>query len=82
VYGNTYFVGTNGLSAMLITSDRGHVLIDGGLPETAAIIEGNIRSLGFKVKDVKVILNSHTHFDHADGIAELQRASGARVVAR
>jgi len=81
IFGNTYYVGTHGLSSILITSDTGHVLIDGGLPESAKQIAGNIRSLGFRIEDVKVILNSHVHFDHAGGIAELQRLSGARVIA-
>jgi len=81
LYGNTYYVGTHGLSAVLVTSPRGHVLIDGGLPESAPLIEANIRALGFRMRDVKVILNSHTHFDHAGGIAALARASGAAVAA-
>ncbi len=79
IYGNTYYVGPHGLSSILITSDQGHVLIDGALPESAPLIAANIRSLGFRVEDVKLILNSHVHFDHAGGIAELQRLSGARV---
>jgi len=81
IFANTYYVGTHGLSSILITSDAGHVLIDGGLPQSAQQIEANIRSLGFRVEDVKIILNSHVHFDHAGGIAELQRRSGARVMA-
>ncbi len=79
LFGNTYYVGTHGLSALLITSPNGHVLIDGALPESAALIAANIRALGFRVEDVKVILNSHVHFDHAGGIAQLQRLSGATV---
>jgi metallo-beta-lactamase class B len=81
VFGNTYYVGPHGLSSILITSDRGHVLIDGALPESAEVIVGNIKSLGFRIEDVKLILNSHVHYDHAGGIAELQRLSGARVMA-
>jgi metallo-beta-lactamase class B len=81
VYGNTYFVGTDGLSAILITGNDGHVLLDGGLEQSAAVIDANIRKLGFKTQDVKLIVNSHGHFDHAGGIAALQRASGARVAA-
>jgi metallo-beta-lactamase class B len=81
VFGNTYYVGTHGLSSVLITSPAGDVLIDGDLPESVGQIVDNIRSLGFRVEDVKLILNSHVHFDHAGGIAELQRRSGARVVA-
>lgn len=81
VYGNTYYVGTDGLSAMLITSDQGHILLDGGLAQSAPLIDANIRQLGFKTEDVKFITNSHAHYDHAAGIAALQRASGATVVA-
>lgn len=81
VFGNTYFVGTKGLSAILITSGRGHVLIDGALPESAPRILENVKTLGFDPADVVLILNSHVHFDHAGGIAALQRASGARVAA-
>lgn len=81
IFGNTYYVGTHGLSSVLITSKQGHVLIDGDLPQSAKQISQNIRSLGFRITDVKVILNSHVHFDHAGGIAELQRWSGARVLA-
>jgi metallo-beta-lactamase class B len=81
LHGDTYFVGTHGLSAILITSGAGHVLIDGALPESAPLIRANIEALGFRMSDVKLILNSHDHFDHAGGIAELQRASGATVMA-
>jgi metallo-beta-lactamase class B len=81
VYGNTYYVGVHGLSSILITSDHGHVLIDGDLQESAPKIAASIRELGFRIEDVKLILNSHIHSDHAGGIAELQRLSGARVVA-
>ena len=81
IHGNTYFVGTGGLSAILITGDAGHVLLDGGLEQSAAVIDANIRKLGFKTEDVKLIVNSHGHYDHAGGIAALQRASGATVAA-
>ena len=79
VFGNTYYVGTHGLASVLITSDQGHILIDGGLPESAPQIAAHIRALGFKVEDVRWILNSHAHFDHAGGIAELQKSTGAKV---
>jgi metallo-beta-lactamase class B len=81
VYGNTWYVGVNGLSSVLITSPRGHILVDGALPQSAALIEANIKALGFKIEDVKLIVNSHAHWDHAGGIAALQRASGAVVAA-
>ena len=81
VYGNTWYVGVHGISAMLVTSPQGHILLDGGLPQSAPLIEANIKALGFRLEDVKYILNSHAHWDHAGGIAALQRASGAVVVA-
>ena len=81
IYGNTYYVGTDGLSSILVTSSEGHVLIDGALNESAPLIKANIEALGFRLEDVKLILNSHAHFDHAGGIAALQRASGAEVAA-
>jgi metallo-beta-lactamase class B len=81
LFGNTYYVGTRGLGAVLVTSPEGHVLIDGGLPDSAPLILENVRALGFDPADVRLILNSHAHFDHAGGIAALQRASGARVAA-
>jgi metallo-beta-lactamase class B len=81
VFGNTYYVGPHGLSSILIVSPSGHVLIDGALPESVPQIVANIKTLGFRIEDVKLILNSHVHFDHAGGLAELQRLSGARVVA-
>jgi metallo-beta-lactamase class B len=81
LYGNAYYVGVRGLSSVLITSDKGHILIDGDLPESAAKIAASVRELGFRVEDIKLIVNSHDHSDHAGGIAELQRLSGAKVAA-
>jgi hypothetical protein len=81
VFANTYYVGVAGLSAILITSSRGHVLLDGGLPQSAPRIDASIRSLGFRTDDVVLIASSHAHFDHAGGIAALQRRSGATVAA-
>ncbi|TFW16422.1 subclass B3 metallo-beta-lactamase [Massilia arenosa] len=81
VYGNTWYVGTAGLSALLVTGPQGHVLLDGALPQSAPQIQKNIEALGFRIQDVKYILNSHAHWDHSGGIPALQRASGAVVVA-
>ena len=81
LHGNTYYVGTHGLSAVLITSPDGHILIDGGLPNSAPLIVRSIRKLGFREQDVKLILNSHVHYDHAGGLAALQRMTGAVVAA-
>lgn len=79
VHGNTWYVGTRGLSSILIETNDGLVLIDGGLPQSAALIDANIRELGFDTRDVKAILLSHPHYDHAGGIAALQRLTGASV---
>ncbi len=81
VFGNTYYVGTHGLSSVLITSPGGHVLIDGALPQSAPMIARNIQQLGFKVSDVKLIVSSHVHYDHVGGLAELQKLSGGKVIA-
>jgi metallo-beta-lactamase class B len=81
IHGDTWYVGTAGLGAILITSKDGHILIDGGLPQSAPLITDNILRSGFRLEDIKLILNSHTHYDHAGGIAALQRATGARVAA-
>ena len=81
IYGDTYYVGSRGLGSILVTSENGHVLIDGDLPESAPMIAAHIRDLGFRVEDVKLILNTHVHFDHAGGIARLQGMSHARVAA-
>ena len=81
LYGNTYYVGTAGISAVLITSKAGHILIDGATPEAAQPIARHIRQLGLRVEDVRYILSSHEHGDHAGGIAALQKMSGATVLA-
>jgi metallo-beta-lactamase class B len=82
IHGNTWFVGTCGLSSILIISPQGHIVIDGDVPEDAPLIEASIRQLGFRIEDVRYILNSHEHSDHAGGIAQLQRDSHAVVAAR
>ena len=82
VYGNTWYVGTCGISALLVTSDDGHILVDAATPQAGPQILANIRALGFKPEDVRAIVFSHEHFDHAGSLAELQRATGAPVYAR
>ncbi len=81
IHGSTYYVGTRGLSSILITSPDGHILIDGALPNSAPVILKNVRELGVEPADIELILNTHAHFDHAGGIAAIQRVSGARVAA-
>jgi metallo-beta-lactamase class B len=81
IFGNTYYVGVAGLTSILITSREGLIVLDGALPQSADRIAGNIRKLGFRVEDVRLIVNTHTHYDHAGGIAALQRQSKAIVAA-
>ena len=81
IYGNSYYVGTCGISAILITGDKGHILIDGATEAGADVIANNIRSLGFSLSDIKLLLQSHEHFDHVAGLARLQQLSGAKLLA-
>jgi metallo-beta-lactamase class B len=81
VYGNTYFVGSLGLSSLLIATEEGLVLIDVALPQSAPLIDANIQALGFRTTDLKYILTSHAHFDHVGGLRSMQRYTGASVLA-
>ncbi|RYY44617.1 MAG: subclass B3 metallo-beta-lactamase [Sphingomonadales bacterium] len=81
IAGNVHYVGMAGVSAYLITTPKGHILIDGGMEESAAQIAANIQTLGFKLGDVKILLINHAHWDHSGGLAELKRLTGARLLA-
>jgi metallo-beta-lactamase class B len=81
IHGNTYFVGTCGISAILVTGSAGHILIDAGTEKGADLIADNIRSLGFDIRDVRVLLHSHEHLDHVGGTARLQQLADAQLVA-
>ncbi|QFT78089.1 Metallo-beta-lactamase L1 precursor [Erythrobacter sp. THAF29] len=80
IHGDTYYVGTCGIAAILIANDEGHILIDGGTETGGGLIAANIEALGFSLSDVEFILHSHEHFDHVAGIAGLRRLTGARVI--
>jgi metallo-beta-lactamase class B len=81
VFGNTGYVGSCGISAILVTGPRGNVLIDGGPAESADLVAANIEKLGFRLADVKIILNTHEHNDHVGAIARLKQLTGARLFA-
>lgn len=81
IIGNVYYVGAAEVTSFLVTTPKGHILIDSGFPETAAQIKANIAKLGFKLSDVKLLLNTQAHYDHAGGFAELKRLTGAKMVA-
>jgi metallo-beta-lactamase class B len=78
---NLYYVGSEGLSAFLITTPKGHILIDGPMEQNVAGVEANIKALGFKLSDVDILLNTHAHFDHAAGLARLKADTGAALLA-
>lgn len=79
--GNVYYVGTDGLASYLIASPQGHILVDTVMPESTSLIKANIEKLGFKITDIKYLLNTHAHIDHTGGLAEMKQASGAQMVA-
>lgn len=82
IFGNTWYVGTCGIAAILIVGQDGAILIDGATEKGAPAILANIEALGLDRSDVKLLLNTHEHSDHAGGLAELQRLTGAPVLAR
>jgi metallo-beta-lactamase class B len=79
IIGNLYYVGASDITSYLIVTPQGSILLDGGFAETAPQIEANIRTLGFRPEDIKILLNSHAHFDHAGGLAALKRVSHAAL---
>lgn len=79
VVGNTYYVGSKALATYLITTPDGHILINSGFEETVPLIRASVESLGFKMRDVKIILASHAHSDHVAGHALLKELTGAKV---
>jgi metallo-beta-lactamase class B len=81
IIGNIYYVGASDVTSFLIVTRGGDILLDGGFVETAPQIEANIQTLGFQLKDVRVLLNSHAHFDHAGGLAALKKLTGAKLFA-
>jgi metallo-beta-lactamase class B len=81
IIGSIYYIGASDVTSFLIVTPSGDILLDGGFVETAPQIEANILKLGFKLADVKFLLNSHAHFDHAGGLAELKKRTGAQFVA-
>lgn len=78
---NVYFVGTAGLSSFLVTSRGGHVLINVAQPEAISQIKASIGKLGFKLTDIKYLVNTHLHADHSAALAAMKRETGAQMVA-
>jgi len=78
---NTWHIGTANLSALLVKTADGAVLIDAGMPQAADLLLGNMAKLGVAPRDLRLILFSQAHADHVGPLAELRRRTGARVVA-
>ncbi|OFW03053.1 MAG: hypothetical protein A3I61_05525 [Acidobacteria bacterium RIFCSPLOWO2_02_FULL_68_18] len=81
IVGNIHYVGAANIASYLVTTPQGHILIDTGMNEMHDVITNNVVKLGFKVEDIRIMLSSHAHFDHIEGHAAMQRATGAQVMA-
>lgn len=81
IAGNIYYVGASDVTSYLIATPKGHILLDSGFLETVPQIKENVAKLGFQFEDVKILINSHAHYDHAAGIAELKRLTKAKLYA-
>ena len=81
IIGNIYYVGANEITSFLITTPRGHILLDSGFAETVPIIKESLKQLGFKLEDIKILINSQAHYDHAGGFALLKELTGASLAA-
>lgn len=80
IAGNLYYVGSKGLSSYLVTSPKGHILINASFDRTVPIIQASVEKLGFQMKDIKILLSSHAHDDHVGGLARMKALTGAKVV--
>ena len=77
---NLYYVGSSDIGIYLVKTPAGFILLDGGYDDTAPQVLANIRKLGFDPKQVKILINSHAHLDHAGGLAEIKRVTGAKLL--
>jgi metallo-beta-lactamase class B len=81
VIGNIYYVGASEVTSFLIVTPKGHILLDSGFFETVPQIKQNVAQLGFRLEDMKILINSHAHYDHAGGLALLKELTGAKLMA-
>jgi metallo-beta-lactamase class B len=79
IAGNLYYVGASDIASYLVATPEGHILLDGGFVETVPLIRESVKQLGFKIEDVKILLNTHAHYDHAGGLAALKALTGAKL---
>lgn len=80
IAGNLYYVGTYDLACYLVTTPKGHILINTGLAESVPMIRQNIQTLGFKYQDIAVLLTTQAHYDHVAGMAEIKKNTGAKMM--
>lgn len=80
IVGHVYYVGASDVSAFLITTPQGHILVDTGFRETVPLIDASVRKLGFRMEDIRILLASHAHYDHAGGVAEVEARTKARFL--
>ena len=78
--GNIYYVGTDGIAVYIIKTSAGLILLDTAIPQSTGMLKANIAKAGFKESDIKIILNSHAHFDHTGGLAEFKKDTGAQMI--
>lgn len=81
IAGNLYYVGASDIASYLVATPEGHILLDGGFVETVPLIRESVKKLGFRMEDIKILLNSHAHYDHAGGLAGLKALTGAKLYA-
>jgi metallo-beta-lactamase class B len=79
VIANVYYVGTSELAVFVVTTPRGHILVDAAFDQTVPLIKAGMKTLGLRYEDIKLLLNSQAHYDHAAGLARVKRETGARL---
>ncbi len=81
ILGNLYYVGASDVSAFLLATSAGHILVDTGFRETVPLIRANMAKLGFRLDEIRLLLTSHAHYDHVGGAADIKRLTRARLLA-
>lgn len=80
IAGNLYYVGSKGLANYLITTPKGHILINSDLEENVPLIRASVEKLGFKFSDIKILLISHAHWDHNAASDTIKKLTGAKYM--
>lgn len=80
IVGNLYYVGTYDLACYLITTTQGNILINTGLAASVPLIKANVEALGFKFKDIKILLTMQAHYDHMGAMAAIKQLTGAKMM--